>query len=77
MIKAIGHFAHHSLSNLNPFEFDRAKSRARRLQIEALFCSACLSNIDQACGRRPRAKEDFVLMIPNSCTCSASASPGH
>jgi alcohol dehydrogenase (NADP+) len=48
MIKAIGHCAHHSLSNLNPFEFERARSRARRLQIEALFCNACLSHIDQA-----------------------------
>jgi hypothetical protein len=37
MIKAIGHSAHHSLGNLNPFEFERARSRATIADRSALL----------------------------------------
>jgi len=47
MIPAVGYAAHHSFSNLKPFEFEREAARADEIEIAVLFCGVCHSDIHQ------------------------------
>jgi uncharacterized zinc-type alcohol dehydrogenase-like protein len=47
MAKILGYAAHHSFSDLKPFEFERKEPQPNEVKIDILYCGVCHSDVHQ------------------------------